>query len=206
MWQWTWAFPSLKYFANQVTDRSYNTTNTFILLQILKLFELSKNSATAKRENWTWDIERNKLYLILNIYRNGNQPRLLYLRKSNIFYLKKVYRCRYRNHSIKVGNLHLMTRLHKISIAIGRTFQLSASIFSFKLRYEIASTYECSNWIQPVRMTACCLGCQLVSLNARCFFKHHFRKWHNFVTYFAFKKSSLYQRLKLTTFVSSNTL
>lgn len=33
---------SLKYFANQVTDRLYNTTNTFILLQMLKLFELSK--------------------------------------------------------------------------------------------------------------------------------------------------------------------
>ena len=33
---------SLKYFAKQVTDRLYNTTNTFILLQVLKLFEVLK--------------------------------------------------------------------------------------------------------------------------------------------------------------------
>ena len=33
---------SLKYFAKQVNDWLYNTTNTFILLQILKFFEFSK--------------------------------------------------------------------------------------------------------------------------------------------------------------------
>lgn len=63
----------------------------FHSVENFKIVWALKNSAIAKRENWTWDIERNKLYLILNIYRNGNQPRLLYLRKSNIFYLKKKY-------------------------------------------------------------------------------------------------------------------
>ena len=35
---------SLKYFAKQVTDLLYHTTNTFFILQILKFFEFSKIS------------------------------------------------------------------------------------------------------------------------------------------------------------------